>query len=150
MTKEKVGQQFHKPKYSCIPMEMMVKDGIYSFTYNPEEQPLVEKFYNIKLNTLKAFQEQIVERLHLHYAEVNVVTELSSAGRLHYHGIIKIKDPCNFIFYDLRKLKHYGCYEIDTIESQAKWSEYCNKNTRLMSEWCKKNDIPYTISYLDG
>lgn len=133
-------------KHKCIPLEEMKPGGLYTLTFNPEEQPLVERFYNIKLNTLSGWSNLNEERLTtLRYAEIDIVTEISSKGRLHYHGYIYILDPVNFIFYDLRKLKHYGTYEIDHINNEDVWRTYVYKQQEYMEKWCKLNDMSYRL-----
>lgn len=135
-----------KHKYSAIAPEDVKTDELLSFSYNPEEQPLFEKFYSMKLNNLKDWSRRQKDILtSLRYAEVEVVLECSRQGRLHYHGYIMIKDPIEFYLKDLKKLKHYGTYEIDTIQDYEKWSSYIYKQLKYMKGFCDKYDMIYEI-----
>lgn len=138
-----------KAKYSCIPPECVKTDELYTFSFNPEEQPLFEKFYKMKLNNLKDWSQQMYNILiSLKYAEVECVLECSRQGRLHYHGWIMIKDPIEFYLKDLKKLKHYGTYEIDYIKDDEVWSTYVYKQMKHMKSFCDKYDMIYEIKHL--
>lgn len=134
-------------KYQCVKPEECHMDKLYSFSYNPEEQPLFEKFYKMKLNNLRDWSNQQRQILSsLRYCTVDVVQEISSKGRLHYHGYIMITDIVRFYLHDLAKLRHYGTYEIDHITDEDVWRTYVYKQERFMKQYCETNEMVYNIT----
>lgn len=133
-------------KYNAIPPEEVNTTELYSFSFNPEEQPLFERFYSCKLNNLKDWSQQQYNILtSLKYAEVECVLECSRQGRLHWHGWIIIREPIDFYLKDIKKLKHYGTYEIDHIEDSEKWSNYVYKQMKHMKKFADRNSMIYEI-----
>lgn len=131
-------------KFKVIKPEDCVIDTLYSFSYNPEEQPDIQRFYNIRLNEFESWSQRVYEVFaSLRYSHIRTYMEISRSGRLHFHGYIKIKDIVQFYFYDLRKLKHYGTFEIDFINDPLKWDLYIKKQKEMMEPFCKKNSMLY-------
>lgn len=134
-------------KYSCIKPEQICLGDEYSFSFNPEDQPIFDKWYNVKINGLKFFSEKNENVLvTLRFCEVRVQMEVSSKGRLHYHGYIRIENVPKFIIHDLAKLRHYGTYEIDIIKDKDIWRTYVDKQKHFMENYCKLNDMKYEIN----
>lgn len=137
-------------KYSCIKPEDIECGKEYSFSFNPEDQPKFERFYNMKLNTLRTFSEENEKIFHLlRYCDVKVYLEISSKGRFHYHGYIKIEHIPKFIIHDLAKLRSVGTYEIDMIKSPETWWQYVSKQRHFMLDYAKQNDMKYEIDTFD-
>lgn len=135
-----------KFKYTCIKPEELIEDKEYSFSFNPDEQPIFEKFYKVKLNTLKDWSQQMFDILTtLRNCTLNVYLEISHKGRFHYHGWITPTSIPEFIINDLAKLRHYGTYEIDHIGDNEKWKTYVKKQERFMKDYALKNDMHYQI-----
>lgn len=135
-------------KYSCVKPEDMYVHKLYTLSYNPEEQPLFERFYRMKLNNLKDWSNKCKEIFTLKYADIDVVLEISSKGRFHYHGHILVHDIPRFIIHDLAKLRHYGTYEIDSIselDDGANWGQYVRKQQRFMQGYAEWNEMEYNI-----
>lgn len=133
-----------KYKYSCIKPEDMEKGTLYTFSYNPEEQPLFEKFYKSRLNNLSDWSQKQIELFNsLKYCEIECVIEISQKARFHYHGYIMITDIVKFFIHDLAKLRHYGTYEIDKITDSDKWKNYIYKQKRFMYDYCNANEMTY-------
>lgn len=142
----KANNGFNKQKYSCLKPEMLHLKTEYSFSYNPEEQPLFEQFYKVKLNTLNKWSEYYSALFtSLKYCKIICYMEISSKGRFHYHGLVMVTDIPRFIINDLAKLRHYGTYEIDEIKDKTVWLDYCLKQQRFMEKYCKDNDMLYKV-----
>lgn len=142
-----IRKNINKAKFSAPPPERIDPERIYSFSFNPQSQPLFERFYNVKLNTLSSWsdeQEQIFKSLK--HASVEICQEISSRGRLHYHGYIKIHNVIPFYLTSLKHIAHYGTYEIDEINDNEKWAKYVSKQESLMKPYCERNDMHYSIS----
>lgn len=138
--------QRYSNKYSCVKPEDVDTEKWYSFSYNPLMQPLFERFYKLKLNTLEQWsQEQVRLLTTLKYCRVSVVLEISQKGRFHYHGYIQIKNNPEFYLTDLARLRDTGTYEIDIINDKEKWLEYVLKQQKTMSVYCRKNGMCYEI-----
>jgi len=134
-------------KWTCIKPEDLDLDVHYAFSFNPEEQPMFEQFYKVKLNTLSKWSEYYINIFKsLKYCSITVNTEVSSKGRFHYHGYVLIKDIPRFIINDLAKLRHYGTYEIDFIKDKDVWFDYVNKQKFFMEQYCTDNDMIYQLT----
>lgn len=138
---------YTKAKYTCIKPEDVVEGTEYTFSFNPEEQPLFQRFYSMTLNNLKDWSQQQDNVFRsLKYCKINVVMEISSGGRLHYHGYITITDTVNFFLKTIKHLKHYGTYEIDVITDPDKWSAYVYKMDKKMKSFCQNHSMIYNIN----
>ncbi|AXH77524.1 MAG: putative replicase [Cressdnaviricota sp.] len=116
----------------------------YSFTYNPIDQPPQKDDYMYEVfETMNEFRRFMAEFVSF---ESYLYPELSSQGRLHYHGIIRVYDPMRFYLNDLIRLRTFGCYEIDTIEDISIWLLYCKKQRDM---WDMEDTIyeKYYIRY---
>lgn len=140
----------YKAAHQCIKPEDVIPFNKYTFSYNPEEQPSVQRFYSIRLNEMESWSQKIYDVFDsLKYSRIDTYVEISGSGRLHFHGYIRIYDIPNFYFYDLKKLKHYGTYEIDFITDPLKWDLYCKKQKDFMDQFCSKNGIIYHYTKSD-
>lgn len=137
-------------KYSCVKPEDVKVGESYSFSYNPEDQPLVELFYKVKLNTFSAWSRFYYDLFKsMKYCQVHLQMEISSGARLHYHGYIIITDIVKFFMYEIKRLRHYGTYEIDTIKDRDKWEAYIDKQGDIMKIFCAKEEMQYEIDTID-
>lgn len=135
-----------KKKHSCVKPEDMVTFHRYSFSYNPEDQPDVQRFYCMKLLEYESWFGRYYDIFDsLKYSSVRTFVEISSQGRIHFHGYIKINDIYQFFFHDMKKLKCYGTFEIDQITDPLKWDLYIKKQKHFMEEFCFKNHIIYNF-----
>lgn len=133
-------------KYSCIKPEDVLEGVEYSFSFNPEDQPHFDRFYNMKLNTLSNWSDNQFDILtSLKYCTVNVYLEISSKARFHYHGVIKIHHIPNFYIHDLAKVRNYGTYEIDYIKDIEVWTSYVTKQKHIMEDYCNKHNMKYNV-----
>lgn len=131
-------------KFKCIKPEQVIPDMNYAFSYNPEEQPTPQRFYNITLNCFESWSQKIYEIFAtLRYCEIETYMEISKNGRLHFHGYIRISDIPKFFFYDIKKLRHHGTYEIDEINDEDTWIDYCVKQREYMTDFCIENCMEY-------
>jgi len=69
--------------------------------------------------------------------------EISSLGRLHFHGRIQINEIPMFLSTDLKRLMENGTLEIDSISDPEKWLLYCTKQKVFMNNFCDKNTMVY-------
>lgn len=144
MNRKNPGQM--KYKYSCVKPEDVKEGQWYSFSYNPQTQPLFERFYKVKLNTLEQWSQEHVKLFTtLRHCKVSVALEISQKGRFHYHGYIKILSNPEFYLTDLARLRDNGTYEIDFINDELKWIQYVLKQEHNMANYCKKHDMCYII-----
>lgn len=139
-----------KFKHNIISPEDVDLDKVMSFSFNPEEQPLFEKFYSMRLNNLEDWSRRQKDILtSLRYCKISAVVECSRKGRLHYHGFIKISKVIEFYLMDLKKLMHYGTLEIDGIDDIDKWVTYVTKQEKYMRKFCENNNMVYEIGDYD-
>lgn len=136
---------YSSSKWSCLKPEDIDIKEVYSFTLSPISQPLQTNLGKMKLNCISDWYTNEIKRSlnRLSNCNISAFTEISSGSRIHYHGTIKINNIANFYFHDIPLLKHLGCYEIDTINDNKIWSDYCLKQKGFMKPFCEFNDIDY-------
>jgi len=133
----------YSPKHEiCDPQDWISEKGLEStmaFTFSPPPStaPFMEQFNSV----CTIFDE-------LEHCELSVYPEISSLGRLHFHGYIFIWDRDDVIpFYltDLPFLMKYATICIKVITSNDDWLEYISKQKFLMIDYCKKCGLRYHI-----
>jgi len=133
-----------KFKHNIIKPEDVVEGCTYSFSYNPEEQPKPQRFYNISLSLFKSWSDTLNDIFNsFKYCKFHHYMEISSNSRLHFHGYIKINNISKFYFYEIQKLKHYGTFEIDFITDPLIWDLYIKKQKSFMEIFCSENEMTY-------
>lgn len=132
--------------HKCLSPECIEVGKKYTFSFNPIDQP--ERLnYKTKLGVLTEFGNKLSSLLGgLRYADVDIQLEISSSGRLHFHGYIVITALIDFYFFDIPELQRNGSYEIDYINDTSVWDKYVNKLKSPMAKWCEKNNIVYRIN----
>lgn len=137
-------------KHQILPISWKTKDGVrhyvetdvnYAFSYSPamqpkEGRPLIWSTYYNYISSI--FYD-------LNYCTIKVNSELGAYGSWHFHGCIMFKDVLKFYVYDLPKLKKHGALEIDTIEDEDKWEEYCDKEQHLIGAFLQELNAVGTI-----
>lgn len=73
------------------------------------------------------------------YPDVSI-PPLMTRSRVHFHGVIHVKDPRAFIV-SMRDYEHYRI-EIDTIDDLKSWLQYCKKWVSVFPE-----DKLYILKY---
>lgn len=66
-------------------------------------------------------------------------TEVSSLGRLHYHGYVTIRDRIKFYLYTIPFLQGLYTINIKSITDEMGWDNYCQKQG-INQDWIL---IPY-------
>lgn len=134
-------------KHRCLAPEDMHLHTLYTFTFNPKDQPEKDSTVNgFRLNAFKNWMEsRLTEFRQLRHCEIDLVPESSSKGRYHFHGYIMLTDIMMFFYKDMPKLQLYGVYEIDTISDQAIWDKYIYKQKHLMEQFCHKMKAEYRL-----
>jgi len=133
-------------RYKAPSPEDISTDEVYSFSYNPKDQPLLAPInhrdvFGTNLQCWMEEQKQFFTRLK--HCEVDIVLEISKNGRFHFHGYINIKDIARFYASDIRRLQVKGSYEIDIINDPEKWREYVSKQFKVMFGFCEQENIEY-------
>lgn len=114
-----------KRLHSCIPPEKIELRKRYAISLNPS--------FDIKCFDNAIKQLNVVLNKTNAIDEIVLYPELSPIGKLHYHGVIVINDVFLFYFEDLKLLKDFGSFEIDTIADPKYWiDEYCRKGESYM------------------
>lgn len=140
-------KQAFKHKHSCIKPEDCDITKYYTFSFNPVEQPEFVSFYKTHLNSLKDWSDNIkTNLLKLHFCKYHLACEISTGGRLHYHGYIRITNIVKFYLQDLAYLKTLGTFEIDKITDNIKWDTYVYKQKIFMEPYCQTEDITYELT----
>lgn len=121
-----------KHAHQCVAPEFLGpahRDTDFSFSFNPVTQHFdsKERINRVYTDTFKLLcsQPSISGKLRM---------EVSSTGRLHFHGTIRILDPKQFYVYTVPILQASGTYEIDTIQNPDEWRTYCEKQESVMGK----------------
>lgn len=137
--------QFSNFKTKCIPPEHCAINVFYACTLNPEIQP-IRKGYKETIGAFFDWYSKIENvLLKCNNCQFYLNTEISSNGRLHYHGYILILNIPKFYYYDLLMLKDNFSFEIDTIENHITWRTYMDKQKDFMLLFCTNHGISYNI-----
>jgi len=117
--------------------------GYYSVTINPDDK---HQFCG-RLDRYEAFRQFMYERLLvwndfgieykfcIEASDVWDVVPLSTASRLHLHGIIYLKTHAitrNWLLHIQYQLSRFSYINIDTIDNPTVWIEYCEKQKQIM------------------
>lgn len=135
----------------CIPPDYVEIGMKYAFSFNPIQQPP-----NTYSETLTQYNEwnKLQHKFfsELKYCKFALYLDMSSLGRLHYHGYIIINDICNFFFKDIPNIGKHGSYEIDFIKDHVIWETYVMKSKTKMSidKWCESKGITYSYVTLEN
>lgn len=120
-------------------------DELMTFTYNPNFTP-----FDGVIMDMATYSNELVDVFKLlKYCEIKLVHEISSSGKWHLHGYIKIINKMKFVLFDFKILKEHGVFEIDTIADPDKWKEYVYKQKSLMTDLLKEYKIPYSYNTMD-
>lgn len=132
--------QYNNRKHKILAPEEMSLEQWYTFTYNPETQP---RRPNMMIDLI-SWHNGMDHKFKRKYCQIEAVPEISSNGRFHYHGLIKITNIMKFYIEDLPVLRDGATYEIDTISDMTAWKTYMYKQQYLMEPLTKEYGIPYT------
>lgn len=131
--------------HKCLKPETVETGVAYTFSFNPESQPIIQSFGKMTLTSFTTWSEEIYKMFdRCVYCIIETYMELSSAGRLHFHGTLKIVNIPKFYYFDLKILKFHGSFEIDTINTDNdQWDRYCLKQKPFMVPFCEEYGMPY-------
>lgn len=123
--------QWPKPEY--------LRNETYSFSANPLSQPIPGQCNAF----LEWYGEQRQFFKDLRFCKVSLYCEVSSQGKLHFHGFIRVKHHIKFYIHDVPRINERYSTEMDTIgnsldglfDAYAEWIAYCNKVQPLMQEY---------------
>lgn len=136
-------------------MEQYKLNTIYAVTLSPPDRRTMTGAKMIKGNELETYKnlmdsinEDIQYFKKLKYCSLELYTELSNNGRLHYHGYIQIKDILKFTYHDLHLLNQIS-YEIDTMSEDScgiyKYEQYVLKQKELWKPFIEYESMQYPI-----
>lgn len=126
---------------------MLQNDIAYTFNVSPSDS---HQYY--RSNSLNRFSDfykstfQLFKKYVLDYADINLVPEISSKGRIHYHGTIKFKDTVSYHLVGAYHLQQATNIEIDTIDNLDNWHKYMYKDKTLIMPFIKNLHLPYQIN----
>ncbi len=123
----------------------------YGFSLNGDEQygnsPSDERFvltYTHCLDQISKFINVLPDiTLYPEYSPAKTTgVSKGMCPRLHFHGRVTV-DSFRFYTYGYKKIDlHYTYAFSENVDI-----EYCQKNKKLMKQWCDKYKLPYEITY---
>lgn len=108
-------------------------------THNPKSQ-----YYYTRLMYSKIFGESCID--------FRLMPEFTVAGRIHYHGILKIKNFAKWVKGTLPRLRMLGYVKTETFKNDdnTKWVAYMYKGTEITKDILGfKNDIKIEVTMQD-
>jgi len=111
-----------------LPSPEDLKDELYTFTINPSDT--LQFFRHALPSTrLQSFKDSVYAMLNSISNAINIdaYIEISKLGRLHLHGVCKIKDPYLFYMSVAHSFQTWCTLEIDSITDINVWTTYCLK-----------------------
>lgn len=137
---------YNNRPYKLPPPEEIIPDVLMAFTYNPSFTPMEGEIID-----MPTYVNELTEVFRkLKYCKIHLAHEISSTGKFHLHGYIKIQNPIKFTLFDFYHLKQDGVLEIDTINDSDVWHTYVYKQKTIMTEFLKEQKVPYEINTIDS
>jgi len=134
--------------YKCIKPECIDTSVWYSISFNPDDnhQYFNEEYILQRLKKFNQYWNVTFNKYLNNTCYYKLQMEISSRGRLHYHGRINIVNIISFICA-LRMISLHGTYEIDTIKDKEIWDNYCVKQSKLFDKIYEIHNMPEQIGF---
>lgn len=135
-----------RQRHTVPKFEHVSEDDVFAITIAPDD----DWQYFKKTDRLKVFKDKFRTFLTFtikQYAQLELFVEVSSNGRLHYHGVINIRDKMGFYLYAVPALEEQSTVCIKAASEMHEWYAYCTKQ-RLQG--FKVERIPYIVSKTKG
>lgn len=112
----------------------LLNNHYYEITFNPHDD---HQYFGSDLRHIKSRDEvnKLFDTLscnYLLYQEISIqqhANRTSSQNRVHYHGVIQVKDAFFFSLTHMYKLAKFGDYQLN--EYRPEWLKYCTKQKDL-------------------
>lgn len=137
MIKKKAKIEIPQNGSKFIAPENVVVDRAYSITLNPSDNQYYNEEVHNRFNLWTASVYTFLKTLK--YCDLYLFPEISGKGRLHMHGLIKIKLVAEFYAHDVARLQMFGNTEVDTVNDEAVWEKYCTKQVNVLRELTETN-----------
>jgi len=95
----------------------------YQFVYSEDRLNDFHKCLRLKLTSIC--------RNHVY---LQLRTEISSNGRLHFHGYVTVRERLNLYLYVIPRLEDIATVVIKTMTDAMEWDNYCQKQG-ISQEW---------------
>ncbi len=135
------------PTNKILKNSMFKNDTLYCFNVSPSDahqhyrSNSINRFNDFYKSTFSLFEKYVLD-----YAEIDLVPEISSKGRIHFHGTIKFTDSVTYHLVGAYHFQQATNIDIDTIDNIDNWNKYKYKDKSLMSPFLKKLKLPYKIT----
>jgi len=131
-----------KPRNVVPKPEKMREGRTYAFTVNPEAQ------YFDDVDRIERMRRRIKFLLNSTFISYRLYMEISSGGRLHFHGYVKVRGIREFYNTYLPFIEKHATIDIEEITNDEGWEDYIIKQCPLMRQPAITKDFPPT-SYPD-
>lgn len=119
------------------------RNGIYSITLNKQEQ---NWYILLRREEYEIREYYKMVQILKHCSTFVLFPEVSKVGRWHYHGRIEITDTYYFHVYAMPLIKKFSHIDLDTIEDDIAWLNYCTKDEEIMRPVIEKLGLPYELT----
>lgn len=121
------------------------KGDYLAITINPAEQFLNEITYSRRAQKFTSYWHAKLNTVPSENYQWNL--EISRYGRLHWHGYVKVDDPClmaNWIA--IKKYKKNSNIDVDTVDDLQTWIKYITKDEELHKKYTLKCPSSFNIT----
>lgn len=130
---KKVTQVYTKRAHSAPPIEEMKKFDCYAISINPSDRYQWTEVKDDEHRFRQTLLTLLVKLKNIRgVSALKLYTEISSSGRIHFHGLINFNDLVKFYTIGFRQLSKFGTFEIDFIKDQDVWTKYCSKQKEVL------------------
>lgn len=145
--KAQFSSSLRKYSHVCPDPKLLKVNEPYAFSFNPASQPYEYQSNETIKGDIQIWTNCIISLLKsLRFCKVNIRPEISSNGRVHFHGTIHLLNIARFMLFDIPLIKDKGTFEIDTIKDPETWKTYYTKGEFYMLDYCKEEKIPYILT----
>lgn len=139
-------------------MDMLKVNTPYAITINPDD---CHQYFNKKDRRIRHINTYFVNHFFTKWKETidfQLFPEFSNPWRsytaskyqnkhvrYHWHGVIFFKDTSRWYEYLYNDLIKVAQIEIDTIDDEKYWADYCTKNKESMKPNLRSNRLDYKI-----
>jgi hypothetical protein len=130
---------------NTIENHKLYRNGDYlAITINPADQFLNEITYSRRAQKFCSYWHAKLQSVPSDEYQFNL--ELSRYGRLHWHGYVKVDDPCLMAnWVAIKKYKKNSNIDVDTVDDIDVWKKYIMKDEELHKKYTIKFPQEYSL-----
>lgn len=139
-----------------VKIDKFIVGSKYAITINPDND---HQFFGIKADDRVIKAVEYMKSIARAYPNISLemALDISCRGRIHWHGVLTVFAPENIKVLYLEFIPYLlkgNQIEIDTIEDDRVWDEYCHKikhiyNINVTTKEVTSKKLPYKAPFKD-